>query len=166
LRRIQVFSHETDAVIGQPISLLIIFIVAGIIILLLFLAVPPRMKDSEIQRVEAEITKVLTEARNMFEYADNGSITTVPVQFPTSMRYLIFGSFQRNSTNEPTNLTLDEKTSNNYYFVMKDGTVRTYHSNARFSNHNMTKIAVFYPGTKTITLEVCQREGKTYVTMQ
>lgn len=124
------------------------------------------MKDSEIQRVEGEINKVLTEARNMFEYAGNGSVTIIPVQFPTSMRYLIFGSLQRNTTNEPKNLTLDENTSNNYYFVMNDGTMRTYHANARFSNHNMTEIVIFYPGTKTITMEICQREGKTYVAMQ
>jgi hypothetical protein len=52
----------------------------------------------------------------MFEYADNGSIVTIPVQFPTSLRFIVFGYLPSNGTNEPANLTLDEKTSNNYYY--------------------------------------------------
>jgi len=165
-RRIQVLSIDTDAVIGQPIGLLIILLIAGVIISMLFLTVPTLLRDSEQQKVEGEINRILTEAMNMFEYADNGSVLTVPVQFPSSMRYLIFGSFQRNGTNEMMNLSLDEKTSNNYYYVMNDGNVRIFRSNVRFSNHNMTEAAIFYSRTKTITLELCQREGKTYVAMQ
>jgi hypothetical protein len=116
--------------------------------------------------VECEIDKILIEAANMFEYADNGSIVTIPVEFPSSMQFIVFGYLSRNDTNEPTNLTLDEKTSNNYLYVMNDGTLRTFHSNARFSNHNMTQIAIFHSGKYDITLELCQLEGKTYVTMQ
>jgi hypothetical protein len=101
----------------------------------------------------------------MFEYADNGSIVTVHVEFPTSMRFIVFGHLPSNNTSEPANLTLDEKTSNNYYFVMNDGTLRIFHSNARFSNHNMTQIAVFYSGAYDITMELCQKKGKSYVAM-
>jgi hypothetical protein len=109
------FSDE-DAVVGQPVALLVIIIVAGVIITLLCLSIPNLMKDAQIHKVEGEIDRILIEATNMFEYADNGSIVTIPVQFPTSLRFIVFGYLPSNGTNEPANLTLDEKTSNNYYY--------------------------------------------------
>jgi hypothetical protein len=164
--RVHLLSSDEDAVVGQPVALLVIIIVAGVIITLLCLSIPNLMKDAQIHKVEGEIDRILIEATNMFEYADNGSIVTIPVQFPTSLRFIVFGYLPSNGTNEPANLTLDEKTSNNYYYVMNDGTLRMFHSNARFSNQNMTQIAIFHSGTYDIILELCQRGGKTYVTMQ
>lgn len=165
-RRIHLLWIDRDAVVGQPISLLMILIVAGIITTLLCLSIPYLMKESQIQNVEGEIDRILTEATNMFEYADNGSLRTISVEFPSSLRFVVFGQFPRNGTNEPTNLTLDENTANNYYYVMDDGTVHPFHSNARFSNHNMTQMVLFHSGAYDITLELCQQEGKTYLTMQ
>jgi hypothetical protein len=165
-KRVHLLSIDRDAVIGQPISLLVILLVAGVITTLLCLSIPNLMKESQIQKVESEIDRILTEATNMFEYADNESFRSLSVEFPPSIRFIVFGQVPRNGTNEPTNLTLDENTSNNYYYVMDDGTVRTFHSNARFSNCNMTQIVLFHSGTYDITLELCQTEGKTYLTMQ
>lgn len=163
---VHLLSIDRDAVIGQPISLLVILLVAGFITTLLCLSIPNLMKESQIQKVESEIDRILTEATNMFEYADNESFRSLSVEFPPSIRFIVFGQVPRNGTNEPTNLTLDENTSNNYYYVMDDGTVRTFHSNARFSNRNMTQMILFHSGTYDITLELCQKEGKTYLTMQ
>jgi len=165
-RRVHLLSIDRDAVVGQPISLLVILLVAGVITTLLCLSIPNLIKESQLQQVEGEIDRILTEATNMFEYADNGSLRTVSVEFPTSMRFVVFGQVPRNGTNEPANLTLDENTSNNYYYVMDDGTVRTFHSNARFSDHNMTQMALFHSGAYDIILELSQKEGKTYLTMQ
>lgn len=165
-KRVHLLSIDRDAVIGQPISLLVILLVAGFITTLLCLSIPNLMKESQIQKVESEIDRILTEATNMFEYADNESFRSLSVEFPPSIRFIVFGQVPRNGTNEPTNLTLDENTSNNYYYVMDDGTVRTFHSNARFSNRNMTQMILFHSGTYDITLELCQKEGKTYLTMQ
>ena len=165
-KRAHALSIDRDAVVGQPISLLLILLVAGLITTLLCLSIPNLMKESQIQKVEGEIDRILTEATTMFEYADNGSLRTVSVEFPLSMRFVVFGQVPRDGTNEPVNLTLDENTSNNYYYVMDDGTVRTFHSNARFSNRNITQMALFHTGTYDITLELCQKEGKTYLTMQ
>jgi hypothetical protein len=165
-KRVHLLSIDRDAVIGQPISLLVILLVAGVITTLLCLSIPNLMKESQIQKVESEIDRILTEATNMFEYADNESFRSLSVEFPPSIRFIVFGQVPRNGTNEPTNLTLDENTSNNYYYVMDDGTVRTFHSNARFSNCNMTQMVLFHSGTYDVTLELCQKEGKTYLTMQ
>jgi hypothetical protein len=166
LRRVYLLSDDQDAVVGQPLGLLVILIIASVIIASLCLSIPHLIQESQIQIVEREIDKILVEATNMFEYANNGSIVTIPVEFPSSMQFIVFGYLPRNGTNEPTNLTLEEKTSNNYYYVMNDGTLRTFHSNARFSNHNMTQIVIFYSGNYDITLELCPMGGKTYVTMQ
>lgn len=165
-RRVYLLSADRYSVVGQPIGLLVILIVASVIIASLCLSIPNLIKESQIQNVECEVDRILIEATNMFEYADNGSIVTIPVEFPTSMQFVVFGYLPRNGTNEPVNLTLEEKTSNNYYYVMNDGTLRTFHSNARFSNYNMTQIAIFHSGNYDITLELCQMGGKTYVTMQ
>jgi hypothetical protein len=165
-RRVHLLLINRDAVVGQPLALLVILIIASVIVSLLFLSIPGLIKESQRHKVEGEIDRILVEATTMFEYADNGSRRTVPVEFPTSMHFVVFGTVPSNGADEPANLMLDEKTSNNYYYVMDDGTVYPFHSNARFSNHNMTQITLFYPGIYTISLELCQKEGKTYVTMQ
>lgn len=165
-KRVHLLSIDRDAVVGQPISLLVILLVAGVITSLLCLSIPYLMKKSQITQVEVEIDRILTEATNMFEYGDNGSFRIISVDFPPSVRFVVFGQVPRSGTNEPANLTLDENISNNYYYVMDDGTVRSFHSNARFSNHNMTQMALFHSGAYKITLELCQKGGKTYLTMQ
>jgi hypothetical protein len=119
--------------------------------------------DSQAQLVEHEIDAVLTQATNMFEYADEGTLVTVHIDLPASLRFIVFGCLPTNSTQEPSNLVLDERTSNNYYYVMNDGTLRTFHSNARFSNKDLSQIAVFHAGTYDLTLELCHHDGRSYV---
>jgi len=157
--------HNIDAVASQPIGLLVIFITAGVILTLLSLLVPSLLNEAQIHRVESQIDRILIEAENMFEYADNHSSVTIHVEFPASLRFLVLGYLPQNSTDEPANISLEEKTSNNYYYIMNDGTMRCFHSNARFSNKNMTQAAIFYSGCYDITLELRQREGKTYVAL-
>jgi type II secretory pathway pseudopilin PulG len=158
-------SSEEHAVLGQPVYLLVVLIIAAAIISLLGLSLQNIIGDAQIHQVECQIDTILTESSNMFEYADEGSRAIMHVEFPTSLRFIVFGSLPRNGTLEPTNLTLDENTSNNYYFVMNDGNLRLSHSNARFSNRNLTQIAVFHPGCYNLTLELIINEGKTYVTL-
>jgi competence protein ComGC len=88
-RRIHLLWIDRDAVVGQPISLLMVLIVAGIITTLLCLSIPYLMKESQIQNVEGEIDRILIEATNMFEYADNGSLRTISVEFPSSLHGMV-----------------------------------------------------------------------------
>lgn len=99
----------------------------------------------------------------MFEYADEGTLVTVHVEFPDSMKYVVFGGMPKNGNDEPVNLFLDENTSNNYYFVMNDGTISTFHSIVRFSSYNETTITLFHPGIYDLTLELQYVGGKSYV---
>jgi len=157
---------NTYAVVSQPIALLVILIIAGVIITLLCISVPELNRESQRQNVERELDKIIVEATTMFEYAENGTHTTIPIEFPASMRFVVFGSIPKNKTYEPTNLSLDEMTSNNYYFVIDDGTIHLFHSNARFSDRTMTQSVLFHPGKYNITLELQRKGEKTYVTMQ
>ena len=165
LNKYCVLLKKDYAVLGQPIGLLVALIIATIIITLFSVSIHHLTSEMQVHDIERQIDTILLEATTMFEYADEGSLATIQVTFPISMRFIVFGDHPRNGTTEPYHRTLDENTTNNYYYVMDDGSVRTFHSNARFSNCNMTQIAVFYPGTYTIILELCQKEGKTYVTM-
>jgi hypothetical protein len=153
------------AVLSQPIGLLVILIVASLCISLIWYSIQTLMGDTELNQVEYELSSILTQASTMFEYANEGSSITVHVEFPRSLRFLVFGALPRNGTSEPTNLTLDENSSNNYFFVMNDGTTKVFHSNARFSGENLTRIALFHAGTYNLTLELRSSEGKTYVAM-
>ncbi len=165
-QRIHSLFWNKNAVAGEPITLLVIFLTAGIILTLFFLSIPNLIKESHRQQVETEIDKIMVEAATMYEYAENGTNKTIPIKFPSSLRFIVFGAVPTQGSDEPTNLSLDDHTSNNYFYVLKDGSIHRFHSNARFSNHNMTQVMVFHPGCFTITLQLCQKEGTTYVTMQ
>lgn len=153
------------AVISQPVGLLVILIVAAVVLTVFSLSLQGFFADSSRRQIEQQIHTILTEASSMFEYANEGSFVTLHVTFPSSMQFIVFGHLPSNGSIAPVLRTLNENTSNNYYYLLEDGTMKTFHTNARFSNHNMTQNVVFYPGTYDITLELRQREGKTYVTM-
>jgi hypothetical protein len=153
------------AVLSHPIDLMVILIISTVIITFFCFSIQNLIENTHLHQVEHEVSMILTEATNMYEYATEGSMVTLQVNFPVSMHFIVFGALPMNGTNEPINRTLDETTNNNYYFAMDDGTVRTFHCSARFSGENLTQIAVFYPGSYDITMKLCNNGGKTYVTM-
>lgn len=163
LGRATSLADDIYAVLGQPVYILIALVVVAIIIALFTLSLQSIIMDSQFHQVEHEIDTILTEATTMFEYADEETSVTVHIEFPPSLQFIVFGGLPENCTVEPTNLALNDNTSNNYYFVMNDGTLRSSHTNARFSSENLTQIAVFHSGTYDLTLELCYDNGKTYV---
>ncbi|MFA5101936.1 MAG: hypothetical protein WC525_02165 [Candidatus Thermoplasmatota archaeon] len=165
LRRLTSLQGTEQAVLGQPMGLLIIILVAGVIFTGFCLFTPMLIRDAQLNQVESQIDKILIEAATMFDYAEYGSRVTVHVEFPESMRFIVFGHLPSTIMSEPANQTFDETTSNNYYLVMNDGTVRVSHSNVRFSNQDLTRWMLFRSGAYDITLQLCQKEGVTYVAM-
>ncbi|MEA3458651.1 MAG: hypothetical protein U9R21_08245 [Candidatus Thermoplasmatota archaeon] len=148
---------------GLPIYITVAIIVAAAVIAVLSISIYGILADSQLYQVEHEMDKIASEAENMFEYADGGTMITVHIEFPASMKFVVFGGLPTNGSSEPDNLTLDEKTSNNYYLVMVDGTVQTYHSNVRFSSEDYNKIAIFTSGIYDLTLELEKIDSRTYV---
>lgn len=149
---------------GLPIYIIVAIIVAAAIIAILSIAIYNVSLDSQFHKVQQEINKIVSEAENMFEYADEGTMITIHSEFPPAMKFAVFGSLPKNESNEINDFTLNENTSNNYFFVMNNGKISTYHSNARFSSKNTEQIAVLYPGSYDLKLELVKEfDGKTYV---
>jgi hypothetical protein len=156
-------SGNTNAVLGQPMYLLVVVIVSAVIITLLIFSFQAVIADAQTHQIESEINTILTQATTMYEYADDASYSTVHVEFPPSMRFVVFGGVPDNNPDNEPNLTLDEKTSNNYYYVMSDGRVFCFHTNARFSSQNLTKKSIVSTGVHDLNLELTSHEGKIYV---
>lgn len=159
------FLKNEYAMLGQPFRLAIVIIITAVIILLFYISLQSLIAGSDHHQIEQQLQKILLEASAMFEHADEGSYITLQVTFPKSLRFLVFGHLPNNNTLEPVNTTLNENTSNNGYYLMTDGTMCSFHSQARFSDSTMTHIAVFYPGSYTIILELRKQGGKIYVTL-
>lgn len=157
------FLSNKDAIMGLPIYLIVAIITATAVIAILVLSVHHITTESQTYHVESELQRIISEAENMFEYADEGTLVTVHVEFPESMKFAVFGDMPEDKNAEPVNLSLDEDTSNNYYFVMNDGTLSAFHSIVRFSSYNETTMALFHPGIYDLTLELCYIGGKSYV---
>ena len=116
VRKVYTLSSGNHAGVGQPVYLMVVLIIAATIITLLGLLLPTIVSEGHIHEVERHIEPILTESSLMFEYADEGSAVHLHVEFPSSLRFIVFGSLPRNGTEEPTDRTLDENTSNNYYY--------------------------------------------------
>ena len=161
LRRI---IKNRSAVLAQPFRLVVVLFIASAIIFLFSLILPALLADTQFQEIDKEIDSILLESASMYEYAYEGSHVTLYVNFPATLRYIVFGSLPAATSVEPVNRTLDENTSNNCYYVTNDGTIRSFHTSNRFSSYNMTEFCVFHSGSYKITLELRQKEGQTYVT--
>ena len=152
-----------DAVVGLPTYLTVAVIIAAVILAVFSISVYGLLSDSQMHQIKCEIDKIVSEAENMFEYADEGTAITLHIIFPNSMKYVVFGSLPNNSNSEPVDLELDENTSNNYYFVTNDGDISIGHSHARFSSNDTSKISVFHSRTYDLKLELENVNGTTYV---
>jgi len=157
-------TSNKEAVMGLPVYLIVAIIVASAIIAVLSIGIYNVYLDSQFHKTQQEINKIVYEAENMFEYADEGTMIPIHCEFPPSMKFVVFGGLPKNKTNEVNDLTLDENTSNNYFFVMNNGKISISHSSTRFSGKNTDQIAVFYPGVYDLKLELVKEvDGKTYV---
>lgn len=156
---------DNHGVLGLPTYLLVAITVATTILAVFLFTLTALWSDAQLYQVSQELDKIITEAELMFEYADEGTRTMLQVEFPSSLQYVVLGGLPTNSISEPTNLTLNETTSNNYYFVMDTGHFQTAHTHVRFAGETVDQMALLLPGSYTICLELVKYEGKTYVTI-
>ncbi len=154
---------DNFAMIAFPSYLLVAIITSSIIIGIFSLSILNTINNSKKEIVRKEIEKIVTEAENMFEYADTGTLVNIDVDFPDTLRFLVFGDIPKNGTNLPKELDLSEETSNNYYYVLDDNTIESFSSNARFSGNRTTNISVLFEGNYNLNLELSNDGDKTYV---
>ena len=159
------FLKNPNAVIGFPVFLIVALIAASIVIGFFILSMFNMIQDSQTYIVRKELEKIVSEAENMFQYADSGTIVTIHINIPDSLRFIVFGSMPINDTAEPQDLTLNENLCNNYYFVMRDGTIVSESSNARFCSSDIDKVAILKQGSYDVTLELINVGDKSYVSI-
>ncbi len=151
------------AVLGLPVYLLVVICVSGFIILGFALSINSMTEDSQVDLVRCEIDSIISEAENMYEYADSGSLVTVKVIFPDSLSFVVFGSMAVDGVSRPSDYSLDENLSNNYFFVMDDGTIRSFSSSVCFCGKSTDDFALFGAGSYTLKLELVKEDGMCFV---
>jgi len=154
---------DNFGVISMPIYLIIAIIVSTIIIGLFSLSIYNMINQSKKDIAIKEIEKIVSEAENMFEYADEDTELTISVNFPDSLSFVVFGSLPRNATLCPKNFILDEKTSNNYYYVMSDGSIKSFSSHVRFCGFEIDNISVLHYGSYDLVLKLEKVGEHSYV---
>jgi hypothetical protein len=162
-RTTRILSTNTNAVLGLPMYLTVAVIVAAVIIAILALGSYNMLMESQAHQMDSELGIIVAEAENMFEYADEGTSVTIHVDFPLTLRYVVFGSLPWSGFQEPTSFGITEATSNNYYYILSDGTTKTFHSSARFSSSDITKYELLHAGSYDLNLELENSGGFTYV---
>ncbi len=157
------FSFEDDGVLGLPIYLLIAILISVTIIAIFLVSLATNTSESQSYAVEHEINMMVSQATTMYDYADDGSVVSVHVNFPSSMRFIVFGGLPQNGSEQPANLSLNMSTSNNYYYVMVDGSIHTGRTTACLSSENSSKVALFRSGSYKLTLELVREGDAVYV---
>jgi hypothetical protein len=159
------FIDDQKAVMGLPFFYTVALIVAAVILGILSYSLISIQHESQIHQIEYQIEQIIAEAKNMYEYADDGSFIHKKVDFPSSMKTLVFGALPKQDEPVSSSTLLDENTSNNYFYVTDDGRIFPFHSSVRFSGENTTQIAVLVSGSYEITMELQSKDGTTYVTI-
>jgi len=154
---------DSRAVVGMPVFILVAIIVAAIVIGFFALGVLNSIQESQFDIMKKEVEKIICEAENMFEYADEGTLVTVHVDLPDSLNFLVLGGLPVDGVSEPSDHGLDENMSNNYFFVMDDSSVFSSSSNARFSDNSTNSIVLLRSGSFDLKLELVRVGGKSYV---
>ena len=106
---------DQKAVLGLPVFLTVATFIASIILAIFICSLINIQRDSQNNQIEYQIDLIVAEAKNMFEYADDGSLIHKRVEFPGSMKMLVFGALPTQDEHISPNSTIDENTSNNYY---------------------------------------------------
>ncbi|MEM4258349.1 MAG: hypothetical protein QXL17_04265 [Candidatus Thermoplasmatota archaeon] len=149
----------------MPMYLTVALIVAAVIIATFTIGIYNMITTSQAHAIEYELSKIVAEAEHMYQYADEGSMVTVDVTFPATLKYAVFGSTPLPGGQEPTNRQLNPATANNYYYVLSDGTVSPFHSPVCFSSEDPTKFAVVYAGNYRMCLELKKIGAVSYVSI-
>lgn len=154
---------DDSAMIGFPSYLLVAVITSAIIIGIFSLSLLNVIDETKKDIVKNKIEKIISEAENMFEYADTGTLVNIRVEFPDALNFLVFGDISEEGLHVPIDTTLNEKTSNNYYYVFDDNSIESYSSHVRFSGKNIDEICILREGSYDLVLELEKNGGKTYV---
>ncbi len=155
--------YDKKAMTGFPIYFLVAIIISSLIISIFTISISEMIKKSKKDLLKNEIEKIIANAENMFEYADTGTVINLKTNFPDTLDFLVFGGIPESLNKKPSKFIFNEKTSNNYYYKLKDGTINCFSSHVRFCGKNSNELSILFKGENFLVLELVKEYNKTYV---
>ena len=155
-------ARNNTAIIGYPIFLVVSLSAAALVITLSFISISNLQRNLQIKEIEKQLSSIISEAENMIIYSDNNSIHTIQINLPDNLRLAVLGGIP-SKTGEP--LQFNNTTCKQYYYIMKDGTIRIHHTNIYFLSENLNESIILTPGKHTIILKLYKEGEITYVTV-
>ncbi|RLF41621.1 MAG: hypothetical protein DRN12_02685 [Thermoplasmata archaeon] len=152
---------DNSALIGYPIFLTIALISATITITFLYINIENLHRNLDIREVEEQLSLIVSKAETMDIYDSNNTIQTLNINLPDTLYIAVLGGIP-SDTGEPI---ISNETCNQYYYIMKDGTIKIYHSKVSFTFGESNKDVILTPGRHTITLKLYEKNGRSYVTV-
>jgi len=148
----KVFSDDESGVFELPVQYMVAIIVAAMAIAIGSISAYHLWKDYQIKETIKEVKKIIGEAEMMCSTAEEGTKISIPINFPSGMKEVTFGSS-------------DKSMSNSYRIMMKWGESKIFYSSeAKFTGEsNGINIATIYKGCDMVTLSLIEIEGEKYV---
>lgn len=130
-----------------PMQYTVAIIVASIAIAIISFAGYQLWKDMQVKEAVKEVDKIVKEAELMYNTADEGTVQTIDINFPSGMKKVVFGSS-------------DPYAANLYYVLMDWGENKSFHAhNVRFMGNSNGRV-ILYEGVNRVTLELMNNGGK------
>lgn len=150
-------------VVGLPVYLTVVLVVSSAVFSYLIFSVFFLKNEADEKLVSAEIDIIVSEAKSMYEHANQGTVSRVRIDIPSSVNFIVFGDMPKKDNSLPTDIDLDIEKSNNYYFVMENGEIQSFSSFVNFCGRNSDEISILYPGRYDVTLELVKTSRGSYV---
>jgi len=133
-----------------PTQYMVAIIVAAIAIAVIGVAGYHLWKDMQIKEAVKEVDRIVREAELMYNTADEGTVQTLDINFPSGMKEVVFGSE-------------NQYISNHYYILMNWGENKSFHAqDVHFTGDDKGR-AIVRGGINSITLELINIDGGRYV---
>jgi hypothetical protein len=163
------FRRDDSAVLGLPMRIVVAAILLAAVLVLSTNAIINFTDEACESRAAEEVDKIALHAaeiykkggaRNASIEGDFGTVEQVHVSMPGCVKFAIFGAMPAGG--EAKHERLDAE-SNVYYYVLGNGKLRTKSSVTKFSADNLSRAAVLYAGSYSLTLEPIKDGNGTYV---
>ena len=145
--------NDEKGAFGLPVQYMVALIVAGMSIAIISIAGYTLWKDMQVKEAVKEVDRIVKEAELMYNTADEGTVQTIDVNFPSGMKKAVFGSE-------------NQYASNHYYILMDWGENKSFYAqHVRFIGGDNGEV-VLYGGIGRVTLKLIDGDGDKYVKIE
>ena len=118
-----------------PIQHTVAVIVAAVAIAGMLVAIHSLWQEYEEKKAIEEVEKIVDEAEKIYGMGEEGTVVTLKIDIPNSVKKIVFGS-------------TDKALQNHYYIIMNWGKNISSFSNAKFD------YSIIYGGRKSVKVEL------------